>query len=207
MKLHNITFLPYAHRITDPYKHIKGFRQKCFDAQDICYCVRLVQRLSTMIPHRCISEIYQKFSGRSVCPSNLLLLYRFERLIRNNDFMEVGIQIPFHKAIVFDFKSPTLTAFWSSICPIEILYQTSYDKDSPNCGVSTSNSPSGLIVIKSICFFAACLSKAPVPIFLHIASLICCSGMDGECLQKRFPCSTRLAQRHTTSPEGRVMRR
>lgn len=96
-----------------------------------------------MIPHRCISEIYQKFSGRSVCPSNLLLLYRFERLIRKNGFMEVGIQIPFHKAIVFDFKSPTLTAFWSSICPVEILYQASYDKDSSNCFISAFNVLSG----------------------------------------------------------------
>ena len=90
---------------------------------------------------------------------------------------------------------------------IGILYQTSYDKESPNCWVTTSNVPSDRTVIMSIWFFAACLSKVVRPRFAHMISLICRSGTDGECLQKHFPCSTRLAQRQTTSPEGRVIRR
>ena len=65
----------------------------------------LAMRNASYIVFCILSEklLHGKYLVGIICPTHLFLLRCFEHFVGNNGFMRIGVEIPIHEAIVFDF--------------------------------------------------------------------------------------------------------
>lgn len=65
---------------------------------------------------RKISALY--ILSREYCCDAFFILNYFKHFVGNNGLIAIGVEVPFHEAIVFDFRVANTYGFWRSTRPV-----------------------------------------------------------------------------------------